>query len=719
MNAPGLPLARPPTRAARRAACLAAPLAHPAPRSALGRAGGLALLALCLAGSGCSLLPPAPGPGGPGSPPATNAAPGAAAAQAAAAPADLASGPAAVDAASGAAPANAASAAAGAPLPRLGMVLDVQAPAPLKDLLLRHLDLSRVQQLPDQDTLSPQEGARLIAAAPQQVRDLLQTEGYFDPEVSVYRAGQAGAVAAPGGPQATPTAEAAPGTGPATWVVVVRVNPGPRTQVSSLQVQALGEVADRAGRGQAEAVALRAGLGQGLRQAPGLPFRNADWSDSKQQVLTRLRAGGYAAASLADSAADIDTPSQTARLRIEASSGPLFLAGPVVVSGLKLHDEQVVRHLSGFDAGTPLTEQRLLDFQDRLQRAGLFQSASVTYDPDPAQAGAAELRVRVSEAPLQQATVGVGYSANTGPRTTLEHTHRRPFDLALTAYNKLAWGRDSQSWTGDFQTHPGRGFYRNLLGVQIERELSDTDVVLSQRLRLGRTQDNRRLERLYFLELLRSRKSELNAGARGSDNLVRTAAALTANYHWVRRDLDSVLLPTKGYSLALQGAAGQASSRQGPDGPVLRLYGRATGYWTLGSQWYGQARLEAGQVYKRDTVAIPDALGFRAGGDESVRGYDYRSLAPTDASGNTVSGLALLTGSLELARPVSPRLPQVWGAVFVDAGRAVDRWQDYHPALGYGVGVRWRSPVGPLRMDLAWGDDTRKLRLHLSVGIAL
>jgi translocation and assembly module TamA len=99
-----------------------------------------------------------------------------------------------------------------------------------------------------------------------------------------------------------------------------------------------------------------------------------------------------------------------------------------------------------------------------------------------------------------------------------------------------------------------------------------------------------------------------------------------------------------------------------------------------------------------------------------VRGYGYRELAP-ERNGRIIGGDVLLTGSVELARPVAPSLPAVWGAVFVDGGRAASAWNSYKPAFGYGVGVRWRSPIGPLRADVAYGEELRKFRLHLSVGI--
>ena len=610
-------------------------------------------------------------------------------------------------------PVSASSAAAPAAVGGTVIQLTLDAPAALRPVLEKGLDLSRLQTLKGDEAIDDSEWARLVGAAPAQARELLQTEGYFDAQVTVQR--QAAAAASSG---------TAPNSAPVQHITLT-VLPGPRTQVTRLQVLTTGALQDRAQAGEADAAALRAALPAAGALQPGRPFRNPEWTETKQQLLAKVRAAGYAAVRLVDSQADIDTAAQQAQLRVELASGPLFLAGAVQVDGLKRQDEATVRHLAGFGAGTPLTEARLLDWQERLQKAGLFESATVTFDADPAQADAAPLRVRLTEQPLQQATVGAGISANTGPRATLEHTHRRAFGQALTAHNKLEWGRDAQSWAGEFQTHPGEGFYRNLLGVQIDRVKSTTDLVLSQRLRLGRTQDTPRIERLYFVEWLRSKQTDLGASATASTPATssstavpNTASALSVNYHWVRRDLDSVLLPTRGSTWSLQAGVGQASSQGGSSGPFSRLYGRATGYLPLGQSWYGQARLELGHIVKSDRVTVPDALGFRAGGDDSVRGYAYRSLAPTAADGSVLSGQSLLTGSVELAHPILASLPAVWGAVFVDAGRAVDRWADYRPALGYGAGVRWRSPIGPLKVDLAWGQELRRLRLHFSVGIA-
>jgi translocation and assembly module TamA len=291
----------------------------------------------------------------------------------------------------------------------------------------------------------------------------------------------------------------------------------------------------------------------------------------------------------------------------------------------------------------------------------------------------------------------------------VEHVDRRLFGQAATSRNKAEWGGARQAWDGEVSTHPGPRLHRWLAGGTVERLKTDTDVVLTQRLRAGRVQDSPRIERFQFIEADRS--------ARKTDSEASSSVAVSANHHWAWRDVDNPVLPTRGLTASLQTGLGQAWDSTGLNGGFGRAWGRVTGYLPLGAKWYAQARLEAGQVLAPAGLDVPDTLRFRAGGDDSVRGYAYRSLGPS--SGGTVdSGKVILTTSVELARPLSDSLPQFWGAVFVDAGQAADRFSDLRPVVGAGVGLRWRSPVGPLRLDWAYGEAVRKSRLHFSVGIS-
>ena len=569
--------------------------------------------------------------------------------------------------------------------------MEVEAPADLKALLERHLDLIRLGRLARAD-IATTEWSRLIDVAPVQVRELLQTEGYFNAQVRLERSAGAGEDKAD--------------------VVRLKVDPGPQAVVDRVTIQTEGELERGASAGDLQARVVLTQLVNGWELAAGKPFRNPDWSAAKASALARLRAAGYATATWSGTKADIDAQTSRVRLFLVADSGPLFRYGELVVEGLVVQDLETVRNLVATRAGAPITDAMLLDFQERLQKSTLFENISVALDTDPAQAATARINVRVREAPLQTYTVGLGISANTGARTSIDQTYRRVFGYAALARNKVEFGQRRKAWDGDISTHAGVDLYRNFIGAALEQLTSDTDVVLSQRVRVGRTQDGQRIERSLFLQGERSvRKTP--------DGLVRTnAIAYSVNYNGIWRELDSLILPTQGWSFTGQLGVGQSSGSNATAGPFSRMYLRLTGYQPLGSSgWYSQGRVEFGQVLLRPNGVVPEPSQFRAGGDDSVRGYAYRSLGPL-VDGAVGSGNALLTVSGEVAHSIVASIPSLWGALFIDAGNAADTFNQLRPAVGMGVGVRWRSPVGPLRLDWAYGREVKRSRIHFSVGIA-
>jgi translocation and assembly module TamA len=129
-------------------------------------------------------------------------------------------------------------------------------------------------------------------------------------------------------------------------------------------------------------------------------------------------------------------------------------------------------------------------------------------------------------------------------------------------------------------------------------------------------------------------------------------------------------------------------------------------------------RAQAGAVLARDGVVLPSTLLFLTGGDATVRGYSYHSIGAAEANGITTPGRYLVSGSVEWQRPILiDGRPSEWeSTVFIDAGAVADKTAQLKAKVGIGAGVRYRSPVGPLQLDLAYGVDTGNLRLHLSVG---
>jgi translocation and assembly module TamA len=573
--------------------------------------------------------------------------------------------------------------------------LDVDAPADLGALLLRHLDLARLQHAAETDALTPSEIDRLIGAASSQALSLLQTEGYFNPVVKVQRIDD----------------------GAEPPLLRMTVLPGPRAIVERLTFEVQGGFYDELAGGDAQAEALQSALQSEWALQPGQPFTQSAWDIAKNRVLATLRSNGYLGAQWSGTAAQVNAENNTVRLFVVADSGELFRIGSIRTAGLQRFDEAAVLPTARELVGKPATEQLIRDVQDRLLGLGLFESIIIDVDANSAEPAQAQALLALRELPLQQATVGVGYADDTGPQVTLEHTHRRIFDTRWVMHNRLQLGQEQSLWTGDLMSHLQEDGYRNLLAGQAEKLTTNDETRYSWYARVGRTRDTLRIWRLIYGEYTRA-LLQTSAGDNDSQ-------ALSANYHWTWRDVDDLRTPTRGTVWSLQGGAGMTmgtvtqagTNRETEDsGPFARLYGRVQGYLPLGNNFYGSARLELGQVFVKETLSVPDTLLFRAGGDGSVRGYAYRSLGP-EVNGAVVSGSTLFTAGLELARPIFADQPAFLWALFVDAGNASDGWNNMRPVLGYGAGLLWRSPVGPLQVYLAYGEEVRKFRLHFSVGV--
>ena len=151
---------------------------------------------------------------------------------------------------------------------------------------------------------------------------------------------------------------------------------------------------------------------------------------------------------------------------------------------------------------------------------------------------------------------------------------------------------------------------------------------------------------------------------------------------------------------------------------MLQLRANAKGIHRFGEGGRVVARVDAGSTLGDGTLDLPVSLRFFAGGDNSVRGYAYKSLGPVDEEGDPVGGRHLLTGSIEYEHPVKG--DDWWVAAFADGGNAFDT-DRIKLRAGYGVGVRWYSPIGRVRLDLAFPSDDKDdaWRLHFGLGADL
>lgn len=540
----------------------------------------------------------------------------------------------------------------------------VDAPSPLDDFLKGYL------KVPSADARDAALEA-FARDARRSATELLATEGYFSPDVQV---------------------RAEPGK------LAVRVAPGSRTIVSDLAIEIRGDIAPERRQALLAAWPLK----------KGMPFRDADWSEAKQALLRRLLEVDFPAVRLADSQAEIHPDTAYARLRVAYETGPRYVFDGLEVSGLSRYSPALVRRYSKIEPGSPYDQGQLLALQAALQRTPYFSSVSVdiprTENPPAAGPVQVPVQVHVREQAPYRISFGAGASTNTGAQAEAMFQN---FDFL-----HRAWQLDTgvrleqlrQSIYADVRLPP-RGEQRDSFGTLADWE--DIQGLKRRRVALGaiRTQVRGAVETRYAVNWQQEVRAPESAPS-------STNTALTLDGTWTLRRVDDPLDPRRGFVAQVQ--AGGGSKAFLSDQNFLRLHGRYQHYFPVARRDVLSLRGELGTTLAPSREGIPQDFLFRTGGAQSVRGYGYQSLGVREGDA-VVGGRYLAVASAEYTHWFTAK----WGgAAFIDAGDAGDDRRSLDPVVGYGVGARWKSPAGPLAVDLAYGERDRRFRLHFSLAIA-
>lgn len=549
----------------------------------------------------------------------------------------------------------------------------------IRDFLLQHLDLQRYRSLSDLDET---ELARLLRDADVQARELLGTLGFFKPTL---RWSQDKSVN-------TST----------LGRVLLDVDTGPVASISEVQWQWLGDVAsDAAAQAQLKAIEKQWAL------PVGKPFSQNAWNQAKNQALRQLLAERYPWGRILHSLALVDEPTNQVRLWLTLESGPAVRLGALQITGADKYGATQVERLARLPIGQVYRQNDLLEAQQRLVTSGFYDSVFVSLDAEGL-AAQAPVKIELKESLRQKWVVGLGVRSDSGARLSAEHTHHSLPGLNWRSLSKLSLDKDLQSAGLDLLAPPDGSLWRWNTSAKFDRENVFDVPLQSQRWRAGRTQLGERIDRSYFAQYDSSRLQ--------GDALLQRES-ISANYGWTWRNFDTLPFPNRGLGVGIE--LGSGVTLGDPREPYVRWQVKGLSYLPLGTSMGRLAvRAEMGSVVSRDTSNLPATQLFWTGGDNSVRGYAPNSIGVSDASGAMVPGRYMASGSIEWQRPVRHKGQTTdWeGAVFIDAGSVSNDAAELKPQIGYGIGARWRSPVGPVRMDLAYAQALHKLRLHLSVG---
>jgi translocation and assembly module TamA len=546
----------------------------------------------------------------------------------------------------------------------------LSAPASVLELLQKYFEL------PVSPLLDDAMCSTFMRRAQREISELLATEGYFSSKVTL---------------QTTTT----------NGVPVVDVVPGPRMLVADVSIAFKGDLAtdEPTHRDRIKKLIKNWSL------AKGRPFRSTDWETAKAELLANVAEADYAAAQIELSQADIDIPNSNAHLILVVDSGPAFRFGDLAVSGLDRYEKNLVADLATFHTGDPYRRDQLLAFQARLQNMPQFSSVRINIDPDVSVHEAVPVQVILVEAKPRQVSVGIGYSSNNGARSEINYLDHNIFDRAWSLSSKLRLEQSRQTLSTGIETLPNPMGYRLSWGASGQATLIQKLKTVDRNLGVTRSRTLGQIETQIGVNWQ-------DENRRPEGGIASSNQALVLDWRWHRGTVDEPLYPSHGDVIEIR--IGGASRQLLSDQDFLRSYARHQMWWPIGARDILSLRSEAGFTLASSRVGIPQEYLFRAGGSQSVRGYAYQSLGMHEGVA-VVGGRVLATGSLEYTH----WLNRNWGAaLFADLGGAGDILHNLPVSIGYGSGARWRSPVGPLALDLAWGRATHAVRLHFSIAVA-
>jgi len=438
---------------------------------------------------------------------------------------------------------------------------------------------------------------------------------------------------------------------------------------------------------------------------PGARLEHGRYEMLKRNLLGLARNRGYSQAAYRESRIDVYPEQRVADLTLALDTGPRYAIGTVTLLQDAL-DPDFVNSFHELRAGTPydnrLLTQAFLDLND----SGYFADVDVRVLPaDPATL-TIPIEIELTPAPRRLVSYGLGFSTDTGPRVRFGRTVRRfnerghqltldgqlsPVVSELTSIYRMPFSDPRFDWVS--------------FSLGAKREETDTSLARSIEAGVRRVVDRPGdWSRTLFLNFV-FEDFEV-ASQTGRPRL------LIPGVDWTRIRGDDALRPTKGSKLSFDLSAANDSVLS--DVSFIQLVTQLKWIRTVAERNRLLLRARGGATKDDNFALLPPSIRFFAGGDQSIRGFDFESLGPVDQNGEVIGGTRLLEFSAEFEHEIRPR----WSiATFVDAGNAFDSGS-FTLRKGAGFGARWRSPLGPVRIDVAWpiNDIEKGPRLHVSLG---
>jgi translocation and assembly module TamA len=484
--------------------------------------------------------------------------------------------------------------------------------------------------------------------------------------------------------------------------LLVNVAPGDPVRLSEVTVSVAGP-----GREEKSLQSLVATLGMNK----GDILRHQRYEEAKAALKSRAQELGYLDADFSRHEIRIGRSATTATVELVLETGEKYYFGVTSIQGASDYPDSFLRRHLSYSSGDVFSYPGLGETQRNFTNSERFKEVTIVPEKQDAEASRVPVTVQLKPGPRISLRPGIGYGTDTGARFTVRYRDLNMFHLGHELHSVLYVAERLQGLATRYVL-PSPRDVRSSTTLQLNLQQEETTVYSS---------------RIVALELSRNRG--FGAGKVGTayvraqyeDYTVvdqeSTSRLLLPGLRFSDDRFDHPVRPRRGfrYALDLRGT----HQLLGSDTRLLQTL--AEGSYLLPLPWRLSlhTRAKAGATLLSDPLGdIPPSLRFFAGGDQSVRGYAYKSLGPRDASGNVVGGKQLLTGSIELERAIF----KDWGvSLFYDVGNSFNSFSSVDLFQGAGVGLHYYTSVGGLNLSVArqLGVDDPSIRFHFTVGFAL
>lgn len=481
-------------------------------------------------------------------------------------------------------------------------------------------------------------------------------------------------------------------------LLIAHVTPGEPTRIAGSDVQIEGEAA------QDEAFeALRKNLPK-----DGELVEHQKYEDYKNNISALALARGYLDGEFAVSRLEISPETHQAWWRMRFDSGVRYHYGVIKFSHAQIRRDYLQNMLQ-IKSGEPYLVNQLSALSNDFSSTNWFTSVLLQPHIDEKNKQV-DLDILLYPRKKNAMELGVGFATDTGPH--LQIGWRKPWinDRGHSFRTNLYLSSPKQTWEATYKMpllkNPLNYYYEFSTGLENE---NDNDTKTTAATLAGLRYWNNAEGWQYFAGMRARYDKFTQAGIEDKTLLVYPTGGFT------RTRLRGGIFPSWGdaqkitVDVAHKGALSEVS--------FFKLQASSGWVRTYADKHRIVTRAEIGYLHTKDIHKIPPVLRFFAGGDRSVRGYGYKKISPRDRNNKLIGGSRLFSGSFEYQYQV---YPSWWSAVFVDAGLAANRFSKRELRYGAGAGVRWASPVGAIKFDIATPirdkDSSKNIQFYIGLG---